>query len=158
MMVAASVPHTLSLRNCTAARKNSTGSLEPTAVSDHVGVATFHIAPDTNTGSSGFTNMARYRRPTQTVAVTTLSAILDQYNIDRVDLLKIDIEGAEYEAILGSRDAFKTHRIRRIALELHPKQIAARGHSTETIEAFLQSAGYKRSTESDNALWIVPSP
>jgi len=48
----------------------------------------------------------------------TLEAILDENQLARVDLLKIDIEGSEYEVLLSTSPAV-LKRIRRIALEYH---------------------------------------
>jgi hypothetical protein len=36
-------------------------------------------------------------------AVTTLSAMVEQHGIDRIDLLKVDVEGAELEVLAGLR-------------------------------------------------------
>jgi hypothetical protein len=38
-------------------------------------------------------------------------------DIDVVDLMKVDIDGFEYEAILGSREIFKSPRIKVLALK-----------------------------------------
>jgi len=62
--------------------------------------------------------------------------------IERIDLLKVDIEGAEYEAILGSQDIFRRKRVKVIAIEYHPKLLAKRGLLAYTIHDFLRESGY----------------
>jgi FkbM family methyltransferase len=52
------------------------------------------------------------------VAAKTLEAILDENKLAQVDLLKVDIEGSEYEVVLSSSQNV-LGRIRRIALEYH---------------------------------------
>ena len=66
------------------------------AVSDHGAVVALHLAPDTNTGSTGLHRATRYRVPTQPVSSLTLADVLDRNQIANVDLLKVDIEGFEY--------------------------------------------------------------
>ncbi len=52
------------------------------------------------------------------VSTTTLADLLAEYSLPSVDLLKMDIEGAEYP-ILESLDADTWGKIRRIILEYH---------------------------------------
>ena len=49
---------------------------------------------------------------------TTISSILQQQNIKQVDLLKIDVEGAEWEVLAGIRAA-DWHKIRQVVIEIH---------------------------------------
>jgi FkbM family methyltransferase len=116
------------------------------AISDHVGVATLSLAPDMNTGASGLFRMTRYRVPTELVPQTTLSRLLSILNVGDVKLMKIDVEGLEYEAVLGSKELFSSGKIRHIALELHPTLLGARGKSGDDILDFLASVGYERNT------------
>jgi FkbM family methyltransferase len=122
--------------------------IECAAVSNRDGFAIFHLAPDTNNGASGLYNPARYRVPTAKVALKRLTTILDEHQIERVNFMKMDIEGAEYEAVLGSLDVFRSHRIHTIALELHPTQLRARGYSMSKIVGHLEAAGYRELTPS----------
>ncbi|MFB9925555.1 FkbM family methyltransferase [Amycolatopsis halotolerans] len=57
-------------------------------------------------------------RETETVQVVTLSSVFDEYGIDRVGLLKIDVERAELEVLDGVRDDLWP-RIRRVLAEVH---------------------------------------
>lgn len=71
-----------------------------------------------------------------------LKDALNSFCIDAVDLIKIDVEGFEYEAIMGSKEIFVPDRIRRIALELHPDLLKRRGHSPSALVDFLEKQGY----------------
>lgn len=113
------------------------------AVSDQTGSAEFHIFPDTNSGASGLFRTATYKVPTETVKSVTLSALLDEEKLPQIDLMKMDIEGYEYEAILGSPEGFRSHRIRTIALELHTALLSRRGLNERQITAFLEDCGYR---------------
>jgi hypothetical protein len=70
--------------------------------------------------------------------------VLDSFRIDRVDLMKVDIEGSEYEAILGSPEVFRAGRVSVLALEYHPPILRKRGVDPSVIHNFLEEAGYSR--------------
>ncbi len=117
----------------------------PVAISDQPGTATMHLFPDTNTGASSLaTGAAHYKLPTVDVPVMTLAALLDREKFERVDLLKVDIEGYEYEALLGAEDLLRSGRIEKIILEIHPHLIEPRGLDPGAIEKMLLGAGYLR--------------
>ena len=78
-----------------------------------------------------------------------LEFLLDTKNIRSVDLLKMDIEGAEYEAVMGSQELFRSGRIRAIALEVHPEILARRGLHESTIHEFLIDSGYRVEVSQD---------
>jgi FkbM family methyltransferase len=113
-------------------------------ISDAPGVATLSISPDMNTGSSGVFRTTRYAVPTQDVLQTTLEGLLKLLSLRTVRLMKMDIEGFEYEAILGSRQAFRSGVVEYFALELHPTILDRRGKSEKEIVEFLNECGYRR--------------
>jgi FkbM family methyltransferase len=53
-----------------------------------------------------------------TVPTVTFDDLIAERGLDRIDLLKLDIEGSEYEALAGSEGL---QRVRAIAGELHPR-------------------------------------
>ena len=67
------------------------------------------------------------------------------------DLVKLDIEGFEYEAIQGSRDFLRQHRPT-ILLELHLNYLAERRRSARALVGTLTDAGYKATTYSGRPL------
>lgn len=127
------------------------------AISDRSGEAGLRLSPDTNTGASaldrGFT---KYPLRRQAVATRRLGDVLNEEGMDHVDLMKVDIEGSEYEALLGSPEIFEAHRIRALALELHPSRLAARSKRALDITDMLASYGYRYTVDEGNSVWIAP--
>jgi FkbM family methyltransferase len=72
----------------------------------------------------------------------SLDAILDDLDIESVDLLKMDIEGAEGFALSGLARSLAAHRIKRILLELHPDYLNEHGMTVESAVTPLVDAGY----------------
>ncbi|WP_229714007.1 FkbM family methyltransferase, partial [Streptomyces fuscichromogenes] len=81
-----------------------------------------------------------------TCRLRTLSEVIREEGIERIDLLKIDVENAEYDVLRGI-DQSDWARIRQIVLEVHD----ADGR-LETVRALLQDLGYKVTSEQDNRL------
>ena len=80
---------------------------------------------------------------TYEVRCNTVDALLDEAGVGRVDLLKMDIEGAEALALPGMRAGLQAHRYRQIAIELHANVLAEYGSDIETTLAPLREAGYR---------------
>jgi FkbM family methyltransferase len=127
--------------------------LSELAVADEDGSATFYITPETIAERSGLIQTTRYQKPTVTVKTTTLANLLGAKKIGRIDLLRIDVEGYEYEAVLGSKEVFLNKVSKRIALELHPDLLAERGKSANGLAAFIQGCGYKRVANLENLVF-----
>lgn len=126
------------------------------AVSDKPGTITIFISADMNTGSTSAVKISRFSQPTQEIPALPLKDIFEQQGLTTGELLKVDIEGYEYEAIMGSPDLFQSHRVKAIALELHPQHLAKRGLSEKTIVDFLESCGYTRSPLCSNTVYVSP--
>jgi FkbM family methyltransferase len=133
-------------------------TLAQVAISAEAGVAEFSLAPDTNSGSSGLTRATRYANPTQAVRTLTLDACLREYSLTTVDVMKIDIEGYEYEAVLGAKEIFLTHKVRRMLIEVHEKLLSARGRRAQDITDFLLSCGYERQERLGFEVFTSPHP
>lgn len=114
----------------------------PYAISDKTGSEELFLSVDHNTGGSGLTKTSRFNLPTERVTTRSLIDVVDRHGIDNVDLIKMDIEGFEYEAILGSTQLFRNKRVGTIALELHGAQIRSRGRDPHDIERFLRECDY----------------
>lgn len=84
------------------------------------------------------------------VPCLTLLQVLDENNINKCDLLKMDCEGAEYD-ILYNCSADCLHRIDQIAMEVHRGQ--NENQNIETMEEFLQGQGFSTRRKSVGMLW-----
>jgi 31-O-methyltransferase len=76
--------------------------------------------------------------------LTTISAAMRAHDIDRVDLVKIDVEGAEW-AVLQGIDEDDWPRIRQLALEVH--DVDGR---VDRMRALLEEKGYEVVVEKDD--------
>jgi FkbM family methyltransferase len=70
----------------------------------------------------------------------TLSDIIDEHDIERVDLLKVDCEGAELPALLGIRDEHWP-RVGKVVVEVHDRQ-----GRLDTVRALLEKHGISNIT------------
>jgi FkbM family methyltransferase len=83
--------------------------------------------------------------------VRPLDDLLDGLGIERVHLVKIDVEGGEAEVVHGMTRGLRRGRYRHVLLELHPALLASRHRTVESCVQPLRDAGY-------TAWWIDHSP
>lgn len=113
-----------------------------TTISDSVGSVDLNLTPDTNSGSSGILRSTKYKNPTEKVPMKRLSDIVALFNISTIDLLKMDIEGFEFQAVLGDKELFRSNIIKNFALELHPAVIEQHGNNSHEVISFLNDCGF----------------
>jgi len=73
----------------------------------------------------------------------SLDHILESQGLSSVDLMKMDIEGAEVFAIPGLEESLTKRKIKRLLLELHPLEVAEHGSTIGAATRKLESAGYR---------------
>ncbi|MEE8143456.1 MAG: FkbM family methyltransferase [Planctomycetota bacterium] len=79
------------------------------------------------------------------VSAVTLDELFQKHQIERCDLLKLDVEGAEYE-ILHSASAETWGAIRRLHGEYHDVRPGERETRIDSFSAFLGSKGFRVET------------
>ena len=117
------------------------------AASDRPGTMSFqqYDAKATESGNYGLaatTTVVEHGRRLD-VAGRALDDALDELNLDRVDLLKMDIEGGEGRALTGIGRRLVAHRVNQILLEVHPSHLRDQGSSAEQVVNELRGYGYK---------------
>ncbi|MET0621444.1 MAG: FkbM family methyltransferase, partial [Pyrinomonadaceae bacterium] len=75
------------------------------------------------------------RSETYECRLTTLSEIIAGNNVERIDLLKIDVEGSEYEVLSGLADR-DWEKVRQLVVEVHT------GELLERVTALLRGKGF----------------
>jgi hypothetical protein len=60
------------------------------------------------------------------------------------DVIKMDIEGAEYLALNGAVDTLSAHNAPQLFIEFHPQEIMTLGGTLERCLNMLQEYGYQR--------------
>jgi FkbM family methyltransferase len=111
-------------------------------VADTTGTMRLHLTRGANTGGSSLFRPTKYALPTEEVQSFTLADFLSKVGIDTCDLLKVDIEGAEYEVFMNAEEVLRAGAIRNIALEIHDSILARRGLSGEALHRWILSCGY----------------
>ncbi len=73
----------------------------------------------------------------------TIDAFINRNDISHVRLLKIDIEGAEMDALLGSKESMRAGKIDLIFLEAEPCRLNSYRHSGEEIAALMEDNSFR---------------
>jgi FkbM family methyltransferase len=130
-------------------KENLTGSayghveLFPHAVAEQAGPVRIFLSRNNSGAHSLFQPKTAAEGRYVDVEAVRLPDLLDTREVSRIDYLKLDCEGAEYE-ILASLEAWGLDRISRIGMEYHPVADEVRGtHSGEEIEERLRKGGFR---------------
>ena len=75
------------------------------------------------------------------VRIDALDEILREQNVDRVDLIKMDIEGSEFRALQGAANIIESKRPT-VLLEINEQALHDCGTSSQELIALLGSSGY----------------
>jgi FkbM family methyltransferase len=115
------------------------------ALGDREGQIDIHVDGGQSSGYWG-------KGKTEKARLTTLSQLMRDLGMDRIDLLKLDCEGAEWDILPASEDVLP--QIRQICMEFH----CARNWTPEKLASWLRERGYEvRHTPGpwNGLLWAV---
>jgi FkbM family methyltransferase len=117
-------------------------------------VATEEKSGHNTLGVFGYDSVMRYGE--ERVRVEPLDDIVQQEGLQHIDLIKMDIEGAEFLALQGAMDTLtKFHPI--ILLELSNRTLQHQGYSSADIWEFLTQNGYRIYAFDSNTGLPVPA-
>jgi FkbM family methyltransferase len=132
---------------CQSAQKNQI-ILNHKAIGDQEGIVKLYVYDDEYSGWNSLANrpLEQYGINTKYKSIEEIESItIDKYcqenNIDKIDLLKIDVEGAEYQVLLGAKEMLKQHQIRCCVFEFGATTFDM-GNDPKTIIKFLDIMGY----------------
>lgn len=111
--------------------------VEPYALADYEGVTDFFLRQN-----SGSNSLAASRLPfiaKVTVRVTTLDTIVIKHKLKQIDLIKIDVEGAELLVLKGANLIFNLYSRPVIISEFNKRNTFAFGYESVEIYDFLKT-------------------
>ncbi len=112
------------------------------AMGGEVGSITFYVSDDEADNSNSLVAYKQDRKLNGVeVQMNTVDHFADSMHLERIDFIKIDVEGAEYDTLLGARRILATHRPCCI-LAIHPEPIEKKGDSLEAIYDLLVELNY----------------
>lgn len=137
-------------RECLTVNVPSNVRIEPFAVSDEPAFLKMYNTP--SSGASFLCNHPGILNPLEALdadkVIEVEARTLDSFDFDAVDLIKLDIQGAEYAALLGARETILRHRpvilVEEKAASVQKVGAAVNAAQVETIEktsALLRSYG-----------------
>jgi FkbM family methyltransferase len=142
-------------------------AVEPVACSDSEAELELFAAPRANTGQTSLSRAnaqqsgavhAVYR-----VRARPLDAIIQEAGVSRVDVVKIDVEGAELLVLKGAKQTLARYSPV-LFVEVMDNQLQAMGTSAAELKEFLRSQGYTPSHSLDlniefaKGIRIQPAP
>lgn len=114
------------------------------AITDKEGIETFDLIDDAPANSLVM-KTTRQSVGQERVQTTTLSNLILKNNISKIDFLKMDIEGSEYDVILTT-DKAVFEIIDKIAIELHSVEKHFKHEIVEKLRVFGYKVTYQRRT------------
>ncbi len=122
--------------------------LNQAAVMDHEGVASLYVY---DAEHSSWNSLAR--RPLENYGITltaiateevkaiTIDTYCEKMGVKTIDLLKVDVEGAEYQVLLGARRMLEAKSVRCIVFEFGQTTFDM-GNDPNDIQTYLEQLGY----------------
>jgi FkbM family methyltransferase len=113
------------------------------AMNDIRNVTCIHAALGGEDGRSAITNNGSCSRTgdsgtrTEIVPLKTLASLMREQGLERIDLLKMDCEGAEWDILPEAESVLP--RVRQICMEFH----CERGWTSERLAQWLRTRGYR---------------
>lgn len=126
------------------------------ALSSHAGSMTIHAAADAvNEGLGTLYPVGTDFQPAGTVQLEVFDEVFRGHKLDRLDIIKLDVEGSELAVLRGAqRSLVRFQPV--IMFELNRPAFAAAGYTPEALIDYLRSLGYHRFSLIEKHRRVVP--
>lgn len=98
--------------------------------------------------------LSRLPSRVRTVGMTTLDLVVAAQDLERIDLVKIDVEGAEPDVLAGGVESFERFRPV-VVIEIEERHLRRNGHSTDKVWTWFTEHGYTGHVLGDGGLVAV---
>jgi len=127
-----------------------------TALSNQSGAMTIHSAVDEiNEGVGTLYPTGSEFQAAGTVQLEVFDEMFPRLKLDRLDVMKLDVEGSELAVLRGARESLRRFQPA-ILLELNRPACVAAGHTPEALVDYLTSLGYQRLSTIEKHRRITP--
>jgi len=110
------------LRKKFISHKTSNIKVIEVALGDQNGPVTFYSSKDySSTSSMDEAHVVKFNSNFKSTQVQqyTIDTLMEKYGIRQLDIIKLDIEGAEFKALLGANKSLRDGVIKRLIIEVH---------------------------------------
>lgn len=131
------------------------------AVFDQVGEMELNVCLN---GKAEFNSLTKPIRPDQEVVgaervpVITLDSYCHDKNIHKIDLLKIDVEGAELNVLRGAQGLLKDGKVTAIVCEFNERTAENMGYSTRELRMEFETLGFRLFAFNADSRQLEPAP
>ena len=116
-------------------------AIAETACSDSIEVRDLYVGNAYNTGNSSLSRDNLAWTKSVKVTCTTVDLLVETHHLQRVDLVKIDVEGAELQVLRGMSTTLRRLRPK-IITELSPSLLKGFSVALDTVEEYFRALGY----------------
>jgi FkbM family methyltransferase len=122
--------------------------LEKIAISDREDTVLLHTISNENIGLGSIIQsptVLKQSLKTETVKTARLENYLKEKSIEKIRLIKIDVEGAEMKVLEGTREILKNKLCDYLIVEVSDERLRSTNSSSNELFALLRDNGYKLS-------------
>jgi FkbM family methyltransferase len=152
-------PNTLKELNANIAASHAANvTVEPIACTDKE--QTLTLFDSTSEGNSGGSSLSlanadmegKGTLPSYTVKGRPIDEVVRELGLTRLDVVKVDVEGAEYLVLRGARETLQRFHPK-IVMEMIPSQLANMNTSVEELLALIKELGYGQGKQLEDTDW-----
>lgn len=117
---------------------------------------TLHASPRWDSADLGVRSIYGEAEAVESIDVWSFDEWAGQHSLPRVDIVKIDVEGAEYDVLVGMEGVLRRLKPRLIVVEVIEYFLALAGTTSSELDAYLRQLGYV--THGPTVAQIVQGP
>lgn len=150
-------PDSIAKIEVTAKRAGLTNyTVVPTALGRSPGVVDLHASDADTLTEVGMRSIHGSGDVIDSVPVTTFDSWAEGANLQKLDIVKIDVEGSEFDVLLGMERTLRSLRPRLVFIEIIEESLRRGGSSPAEVLKLMAEYGYRVAGETERDLLFRP--